>query len=91
MGLGPETQTGQEGTGFASVSGFAPQKPSPQRQICLHLTPKTSLPGVPGSTPAQHGTLRAGGQINDPAGKKEEGGREGNEWREERGRQEGGQ
>ena len=62
----------QEEAGFASASGFAPQKPLPQRRACLHLTPKTFSPGSLAPVPAQHGALRPGGQVNDPARKKEE-------------------
>ena len=78
MGEWASALAAQEGTGFASASGFAPQKPFPQRHACLHLTLKNSLPRVSGSVPAQHGAFGPGGQVNDPAGKKEEaGGRRG--------------
>lgn len=81
MGLGPSRQAVQEGTGCASASGFAPQKPFPQRRACVHLTLKNPLPRVSGSVPAQHGAFGPGGQVNDPAGKKEEaGGRRGCVW-----------
>lgn len=44
-------------TGFASVSGFAPQKPSPQRRACHCLAKKLSHEVT--NIPAQHGIPRA--------------------------------